>query len=42
MKGDREKCIAAGCDDYRTKPIDAKTLVSVCAEWTRPALKAAA
>ncbi len=33
MTGDRERCIAAGMDDYIAKPLDAEMLDEVLARW---------
>ena len=33
MQGDREKCLAAGMDDYISKPISAESLVNVLDKW---------
>jgi CheY-like chemotaxis protein len=33
MKGDRDKCIAAGASDYITKPVDVAQLLSLMRVW---------
>jgi two-component system cell cycle response regulator len=35
MKGDRERALAAGCDDYVTKPIDTRTLPALVEKYAR-------
>jgi len=35
MKGDREKTIRAGCDDYISKPIDPEIVLGKIAEWIK-------
>jgi signal transduction histidine kinase/DNA-binding response OmpR family regulator len=34
MKGNREKCLEAGCDDYLSKPIERETLLEMVARYT--------
>ena len=35
MRGDREKCLDAGMDDYTSKPIEPNALVAVLEKWVR-------
>jgi nitrogen fixation negative regulator NifL len=35
MQGDRERCLAAGMDDYVTKPLEPRVLFSVLDRWTQ-------
>lgn len=35
MDGDRERALAAGCDDYDTKPVDLKRLLGKIEAWLR-------
>jgi HAMP domain-containing protein/signal transduction histidine kinase/CheY-like chemotaxis protein len=40
MKGDREKCIAAGASDYISKPVDMERMRVVLQSWLHPAYHA--
>jgi CheY-like chemotaxis protein len=33
MKGDREKCIEAGANDYLSKPVQTEKLLSLLRVW---------
>ncbi len=35
MQGDRERCMAAGMDDYVSKPVRPDDLASVLVRWVR-------
>ncbi|GLK88974.1 hypothetical protein GCM10017655_20360 [Pseudomonas turukhanskensis] len=36
MKGDMEKALAAGMDDYITKPLDVARMFAIISKWIRP------
>jgi signal transduction histidine kinase/CheY-like chemotaxis protein len=42
MTGERERCLAAGCSDFLTKPIPRQALIDACRRWLDHAHRAAA
>jgi CheY-like chemotaxis protein len=42
VAGERERCIAAGANDYVTKPVDTDVLFAAIGHWLPPAAEAAA
>ncbi|WP_415230295.1 transporter substrate-binding domain-containing protein [Psychromonas sp.] len=36
MEGDKERCLAAGMNDYVTKPIDTRKLFEILSSWIKP------
>jgi CheY-like chemotaxis protein len=39
MKGDREQCLAAGMDDYLSKPLDPERVIATVEKWLDPSLR---
>jgi two-component system cell cycle response regulator DivK len=40
MRGDRERCLAAGCDEYLPKPFRVHELLELVGRWLAPAAPA--
>lgn len=38
MRGDEEKCLAAGMDDYIAKPVQSKMMIDVMSRWLTPVM----